>query len=284
MFELRKIGIVKRASALLLDAILLAVLTTGFMFIISLICNYSGQEQLANQYFSEWEEFRKDYVGGVAEYYGFTYVDNGESFEVTKDGEPSSLDDVIAALVDSSGEDPATAEAYRQYSALPSVATVNAQYRFVYSLLFMMVSVGILLAYLILEFVLPLIFKNGQTVGKKVFGVGVVRSDCVKISNVALFARTILGKFAIETMFPVLLVFLFLFGGMGVLAIILFGAITLLNVVLFFATKNKTPIHDILVGTVVVDIKLQMIFNSVEELNQKKALLQKEKAESSKEN
>ena len=37
MFELRKIGIVRRASAWLLDAILLSVLAVGFMWIIPII-------------------------------------------------------------------------------------------------------------------------------------------------------------------------------------------------------------------------------------------------------
>ena len=60
MFELKKIGIVKRASAWLLDAILLTVLTTGFMYVISLICNYSGAEALARQYYDEWDCFRKE--------------------------------------------------------------------------------------------------------------------------------------------------------------------------------------------------------------------------------
>ena len=68
MFELRKIGIVRRASALLLDLILLVVLTTGFMFLISLMCNYSYEEKLAKTYYNEWEDFRKDYVGSVASY------------------------------------------------------------------------------------------------------------------------------------------------------------------------------------------------------------------------
>lgn len=276
MFELRKIGIIKRASALLLDVILLAVLTTGFMFVISLICNYSGEEQLATQYFDEWEDFRKTYVADVANHYGYVYKSDDITYTITKDGQASTLNDLIKELIASEGQDADVAEAYEKYQSLPSVNKVNAQYQYVYTLLFMMVSVGLLLAYLILEFILPLIFKNGQTVGKKIFGICLVRPDCVKISNLALFARTVVGKFAIETMFPTLLVFSFLFGGMGVLAIILFAAITLLNVVLFFATSNKTPIHDILAGTVAVDIKLQMIFESAEELTEKKLLLQKE--------
>ena len=282
MFELKKIGIVKRASAWLLDAILLAVLSTGFIFIISLICNYSHEEQLATQYYDEWEDFRKEYIGAVAEYYGFTYEEDEESYIIKKNGEISSLEDVMIALDASKGEDVETAEAYNRYLSLTPVSKVNAQYQYVYSLLFMMASLGVLFAYLVLEFVVPIFLKNGQTVGKKVFCIGLVHSNCVKISILSLFTRTLIGKYAIETMFPVLLIFLFFFGGMGLLAIILFAALILLNIVLFFATKNKTPIHDIFAMTVVVDIKLQMIFESEEELIATKTLQHKESVEKTK--
>ena len=283
MFELRKIGIVRRASALLLDAILLAVLTTGFMFIISLICNYSHQEELANQYFAEWDDFRKEYIADIAEYYGFVYEESEDGYSVTNsDGKAATLDEVMDKLAQSEGNDEEMAEIYAAYLSLTPVSTVNKQYNYVYSLLFMMVSLGIFLAYIVLEFVIPIILKNGQTVGKKVFEIALVRNDCVKITTLALFARTLLGKFAIETMFPVLLVFMFLFGGLGPLAVILFAAITILNIVLFFATKYRTPIHDMLAGTVAVDMKLQMIFESEEELIQKKSLSAKESVENTK--
>ena len=284
MFELRKIGIVRRASALLLDAILLAVLTTGFMWIVSLICNFSRTQELANQYYSEWEDFRKEYIPGVAEFYGFTYEESedGTEYTITKGDAPATLDEVVAKLNSSEGNDPETAEAYEKYLTLTPIRTVNAQYQLVYSMLFMMVSIGLLLAYLILEFIIPIFLKNGQTVGKKVFGICLVRPNCVKITNIALFARTLLGKFAIETMFPILLVFLFLFGGLGILAIILLAAMTILNIVLFFATKNRTPIHDIFAATVAVDMRLQMIFETEEELIAKKSLQHKQFIESSK--
>ena len=283
MFELRKIGFVKRASALLLDAILLTVLTTGFMFIISLICNYSHEEKLANSYYEQWDDFRVKYIEDVGRFYGFVYKEDGRSYTVeTYEGEKATIDDILTKLEDSEGLDAETAEAYEVYLTLTPAAKVNAQYKYVYTLLFMMVSLGLLLAYIVLEFVIPLILKNGQTVGKKVFGIALVRSDCVKISVLSLFARSLLGKFAIETMFPVLLAFMFLFGGMGLLSVILFAAITILNVALFFATKNRTPIHDMLAGTVAVDMKLQMIFESEEELIQKKSLQAKEEAEKSK--
>ena len=290
MFEIRKIGFIRRASALLLDAILLAVLATGFMFIISLICDFRHEEKLANEYYNEWEDFRKEYMDDVATYYGFKYEEKGNDYTVTTaDGKSATLDNVLTELKKSQGNFDADnpnyermVEAYGVYKALPPNTKVNAQYKYVYALLFMMVSLGILLSYIVLEFVIPLIMKNGQTVGKKVFGIALVRTDCVKVNTLSLFARTLLGKFAIETMFPVLLVFMFLFGGMGLLAVLLLAALTILNVVLFFATKNKTPIHDMLAGTVAVDIKLQMIFESEEELIQKKTLQAKDTAEKTK--
>ena len=280
MFELKKIGIVKRASALLLDAILLAVLTTGFMFLVSLMCNYSYEEKLSTQYYTQWEDFRKEYVADVAIYYGYDYeVKPDDDYVISKNGEKSSLNELMKSLDNSNGEDAGTKSAYEAYKKLPPVQIVNYQYKYVYTLLFMMTSVGTLLAYLVLEFILPIILKNGQTVGKKVFGICLVRPNCVKITTLSLFARTILGKYAIETMFPILLVFLFRFGGLGIWAIILLAALTLLNIILFFALKNRTPIHDVLACTVVVDMKLQMIFRSEEELVEKKALAQREVVE-----
>ena len=289
MFELKRIGIVKRASAWLLDAILLAVLATGFMFVISLISNFDKQQDLADKYTKEWTDFRKEYMGSVADYYGFVYKEDGNSYTVEKNGEQATLDDVMNMLVKSEGKfdygkisAEKTAEAYDAYLTLTPGEKVNAQRNLVYSLLFMMLSIGILLSRLILEFILPIIFKNGQTVGKKVFGIGLVRTDCVRINTLSLFARTLLGKFTIESMFPILMIFMIFFGGIVLLGTVLLIAFFLMNMILFFATKNRTPIHDLLAGTVAVDIKLQMIYASEDELTEKKALAAREAAEGTK--
>lgn len=320
MFELRKIGFVKRMFAWLLDAILLAVLTTGLMWIISLICGFSEAQAIASEYNQKWDDFRQEELPAVAEAYGYVYQEAENGYTVTKDGAEATLDDVMGDLVKDvaefygftytktesghaiskggafatlgdvkevllaqEGERPAFADVFLRYTELPSANLKNHQNRYVYTMLFMMLSVGLLLAYLILDFILPIIFKNGQTVGKKIFGIGLVRPNCVKITNLALFARTVLGKFAIETMFPVLLIFLFFFGGLGWLALVLLAALFLLNAIVFFATKNKTPIHDVVAGTVAVDLKIQIVFESEEELAEKKALAEKERLESEKE-
>ena len=273
MFELKKIGFIRRASALLLDAILLAVLATGFIWIISLICNFTGAEQTMRDYWAQLDEYRVEYFPDIAENYHFQYIEseNGNYKIIDPDGKASDENALLGALYEDKDRSERMQEAYEAHEKLPADNIVNKQVSLVLNMLFMMVSIGVLLSYMVLEFVLPIIFKNGQTVGKKVFSICLVKPNCVKIPTIALFARTVLGKFAIETMFPILLLFLLLFGGLGWLAIVLLAAITLLNVILFFATKNRTPIHDLLSSTVAVDMKLQMIYQSEEELAEKKA-------------
>ena len=277
MFELKKAGFFKRASALLLDAILLAVLSTGFMWILDLICHCSGAWKSANLDYTAWEEFREAYAKDIADTYGFNYVagEDGRSYTLTQviDGQEQAVPfkTMTNALEDDENRSERMEEAYTAFKKLTPEEEVDKEYRYAFLLLMVVISIGILLSYLILEFILPIILKNGQTVGKKVFSLCLVRSNCVKISVLSLFARTLIGKYAIETMFPIMLIFLFLFGGLGVVAIIVFAALVLLNIILFFVTKNRLPIHDAIAGTVVVDKSTQMIFQSEEELAEKKA-------------
>ena len=56
---------------------------------------------------------------------------------------------------------------------------------------------GTFLAFLVWYFILPLLFGYGRTLGKKIFGLAVIRTNLVKVSNPVLFVRTIVGMFAI---------------------------------------------------------------------------------------
>ena len=114
--------------------------------------------------------------------------------------------------------------------------------------------------------VIPLILKNGQTVGKKVFGIGVMMTGGTKIKTVALFIRAVLGKYTIETMIPVLIIIMIYFGGIGILGVIILGLIVLLQLILMAATSNNSPIHDLISDTVVIDMSSQRIFDSESEL------------------
>lgn len=150
------------------------------------------------------------------------------------------------------------------YEALTSSEDTLYIYNSMIYLTLLMISLALLLSFLVLEFVVPLLFKNGQTLGKKVFGVALMRPDGIKISPFALFVRAILGKYSIGTMVPVLLGLMMLWGVIGIVAPIVILGLLILQIVLMVKSPNRCAIHDRLAGTVPVDLASQLIFDSQE--------------------
>ena len=151
------------------------------------------------------------------------------------------------------------------------------------NLTLLITSIGILLSFVILEFIVPILFKNGQTLGKKAFGIAVMRFDGVKIGTPILFVRAILGKYTLETMVPVLFIIMLYFGMTGGIALLLIGALLIGQLILIFSTRARTPLHDVIANTVTVDMASQMIFESQEamlaykkDLHAEKVLAQKD--------
>ena len=138
-------------------------------------------------------------------------------------------------------------------------------------------AVGILTGYLLLEFLVPLLFKNGQTLGKKIFGVALMRNDGVKIGHVTLFVRTILGKYAVETMIPMMALMMLFLGNLNIVVLGILLILFVAQIILFLATRKHSLIHDLLADTVAVDMASQMIFNTTEEMAAYKAKCQAEK-------
>lgn len=233
--DLQKASLLKRASAFLLDLILLAILSSGFAWILSAVTGFDGYSARLDGYYRSYE----------AEY-GVTFELTGEQYDALDEAGRKAYDDAYRALL-------ADTEAIRCY-------------RMVLNLTLLITSLGIFLAYLTLEFFLPMILHNGQTVGKKIFGVAVMRTDGVRLSNLQLFVRTVLGKYTIETMIPVLIVIMIWFNSIGIIGVVILGLILLLQIILLAATRERSLLHDLLAGTVCVDLSSQLIFNSVEEL------------------
>ena len=127
-----------------------------------------------------------------------------------------------------------------------------------------MISLSVFFAVLIAEFIIPICLKNGQTVGKKIFSIAVMRIDGVKVTPVIMFVRSILGKYTVEIMIP-LIILLMAFLGVG--SIVTFGVVVLIvlfEIGLVIFTKTNSLIHDVLSSTVTVDLASQMIFDSPE--------------------
>lgn len=245
--ELQKAGIWKRIAAWMLDVILFIVLVVGFIALISGLVNYKSHIEELDSYYDKYE------------------LEYGISFNTTEQEYDAMTEQEV--------------EKYHQaYDALTSDGKAMKTYNLIVSLTLVIITVSLLLTYLLLEFLVPLIFGNGQTVGKKVFGIGLVRVDCVKVSNIQLLVRSILGKFTVETMVPVYIILMIFFGMTGVLGLIIIAGLFLTQVIMLLVTRNHLTIHDYFAGTVAVDIQSQNVFNSTEELIEYKNKLHAEKA------
>lgn len=245
--DLQRANVWKRISAFLFDVILLAIACVLCAWGLSALLGFDAQYQtLMTRY-----QAAADACGLDMSIMTQTY---------------STLTDAQRALVEQAN------------AVLAADETAVHAYGMVIQLSILIVSFGVLSGYLLLEFLVPLLFKNGQTLGKKIFGVALMRNDGVRIGHVTLFVRTVLGKYAVETMIPIMAVMMLFFGNLN---IVVLGIVLILSVtqfVLFLATRKHSLIHDFLADTVAVDMASQMIFNSTDELVAYKAKLQAEKA------
>ena len=250
IYDVQKASLLKRFSAFLLDIILLCVLASGFAFLLAWITNIDGYTETLQAYYKEY-----------GEKYGVDFYISAEDYAELTEEEQKVYDQAWNAMFK---ENPEAYKAYNMSVALPMLIT----------------TISILLSYIVFEFVIPLCLKNGQTVGKKVFSLGVVFNNSVKITPFALFVRAIFGKYTIETMFPVILIMLVFYGQMGlILALVLVVALVILQVILLIVTKNNCFVHDTLASTVVVDMSSQMIFNTTQELISYQEEVSREQAE-----
>lgn len=233
--DIQKATFWKRLAAWLLDLILLAVLATGVMYLASVILGCDRYIDQVNDAYSHYEEA-----------YGISFEVTQEEYDAYTDEQRQNWDDAYQALISDD-------EAMYAYNMM-----VN--------LILVMTTAGILVSMLILHFVIPLILKNGQTVGKKAFSIGLVRQDGVKLNNLQLFVRTLLGQFALETMIPVYIIIMMLWGTVGMMGPIVLIVLIIAQLICVLATRNSTAIHDLLAGTVVVDLSCQKVFDSKEAL------------------
>ncbi len=233
--DLQKASMLKRISAAILDGILLVIAICGFALLLSAVLGYDGYNRQVDQAYAKYE------------------AQFGVKFEISAE-EYAAMTEAERSLYQ------------KAYEALTADQDAMHAYSMVLTLTMLIATVSILLSYVLLELVIPLILGNGQTVGKKVFSLAVIRVDGVKLPPMQLFIRTILGKYTLETMIPVYIVIMLMFNLIGLLGTLILGAIALLQVILLAATKTRSAIHDKLAGTVVVDMTSQMIFRTSEDL------------------
>lgn len=127
------------------------------------------------------------------------------------------------------------------------------------------ISSGLLGAVMLLEFIVPMILKNGQTLGKKAFGLGLIRVDGVQVNSLQVFARALLGKYTVDLMIPVFIFLTLYWGGGDILLLALLGILVISQILFPLFTSTNSCIHDLMVGTVVVELASQRVFRDDEE-------------------
>lgn len=233
--ELQRAGMWKRIAAWMFDGILLSVIVVGFAVLLSWLLGYDGYSAAMEDGYARYE----------AEY-GVTLEISLEEYEAMTEAQRQNYD--------------------AAYDALIADQEVLYNYNMVLHLTILVITLAFLIALLLWEFFLPLWLGNGQTLGKRIFSLCLVRNDGVKLNTMQLFARTILGKFTIETMIPAYVILMLYFGTMDLTGTLILGALLLAQILCLALTRNHSAIHDLIAGTVVVDKESQTIFRTTEDL------------------
>ena len=246
IYDLQRASMWKRISAFLLDGILLAVVAVLCALGVSALVGYDGYDRQVNDAYTHYSEKA-----------GVDLRMSREEFDALDETARKAAED---ALNEMNGD--------RQ--------AVHA-YEMMQQLNLLIPSLGFLLAFGVMEFTIPVLLKNGQTLGKKAFGLAVMHTDGVKITPPMLFARTILGKYAVETMVPVFIIVMLLMGSMGLPGLVVLGLMLLLQIGVMIGTHTNSAIHDLIAKTVVVDMGSQRIFDTREEMLAYKKRMHEEK-------
>ena len=228
--DLQKAGLWKRISAGLFDLILLVMLVVGVATLLSWAFRYDYYQQAYEEACHRYET-----------QYGVEF----QAYEGLSAEERAAYDEAYAALI-------ADDEAVYLYNM-------------VMNLTLLVITFSILLGVLLLEFAVPLLFKNGQTLGKKIFGVALMRADGVKVNTFQMLVRTLLGKFTVEIMLPVYILIMLSFNSVGLIGIAILGGILVGELLSFALSRTGSLIHDTIAATVAVDMASQQIFESPEE-------------------
>ncbi|MBQ9510794.1 MAG: RDD family protein [Clostridia bacterium] len=232
--DLQRAAHSKRLFAFLADLILAGILITAIYFALSTVLDI-------DRYGIKYEQIKESYE----KQYGVEFTMTQEQFD--------ELDDEAK-------------ENYRAaVDAMNSDEEANRAIKTSYTLTFVIFAAGIVLAMTLLEFVVPAITKDGRTLGKMLFGLGVMRRNYTRIKNPALFVRGVIGKGVFEIILPIMLILTVTSGITGVFGIVLLAVMLIAEIVVFIKSGSNSLLHDILADTVVIDWASQRIFETEEE-------------------
>lgn len=232
--DIQKANLGKRIAAWFFDLFFVAALAVGCGFALSSILGYDGYNQTLESAYSKYET-QYDTVFDItrAEYEAMTAVQK-ESYDAA-------------------------------YNALLADEGAMSAYRMLVNLSLVIVACSILLAMLIWELFIPLFLGNGRTLGKKVFGLCLVRKDGGLLNNLQLFARTLLGKFVIESLIPVYILLMLFWGSASPVGAAILLGLPILQFLLLRFSSTGCVIHDLVSGAIVADKAALTLLNLTED-------------------
>ena len=238
MTDLQKPNMGKRIMSGLFDGILLITLAIGLATLLSFCFGYEAQ---------------LDRFTAIVDRYEQQY---GIRLEITTEEYESMSPDAQKEYMEKWNAIDAALRQDAEYTALNMTLS---------NLRMMILSFSLLIAVLLMEFFVPLMFGNGQTLGKKIFGIGVMHIESIRITGPQMFIRSVLGKYTVELMLPVYIALLTLGGSLGIVGVALLVVLAVVQVVCILITRTNAPIHDIFASTVTVDFASQRIFEDRED-------------------
>lgn len=245
-YDIQKAPVTKRIGAFLLDFMLLVILIVFATSLITPALKVDVYTQKINDVLENIEIYEEKYQQKLD-------IDQ-EEFDAMTEEEKTAYKEAFAKMDEETG--------------------LTKNNNKVISLIIVAITGGALIAILLTEVLVPALMKHGRTLGKRAFGLAVMRKNCVKIHPVQMVARALLGKFTICLMFPIYAIVFFGLNSMPgkVILVVVLGA----QLIAMGVSKNNAAIHDLIVGTTVVDYDSQMIYENQEELL---AAIEKDKAE-----
>jgi uncharacterized RDD family membrane protein YckC len=209
-----KIG--KRILAGVIDQILL--------FIITFALFYYPMKSLYSDVFDVPAMREENYE--LMEEYGLVYEDDSGEYQLTKDGSDAS------------------SEAYQNYLADQRYIDLKSKEN---TLVFIEMTSSLFISETVLFLIIPLLLRNGQTLGKKMVGIILVDDNYIKVKFLNVFLRYIT---------------ILVLG--SILSLLTYGIPLFLTFILMLVSKDNRTIHDYLSATRVIE-KEQLHFASPQE-------------------
>ena len=140
-------------------------------------------------------------------------------------------------------------------TSLPKLQSDYDHYAFLASTLPLVIAIFV--TFMIFYFFIPIVFKNGETIGKKVMHICLVNKLGYQYNRLQLIPRFLAPAF--------LIIAVIFITGFSIWSLLIVSAGLLISYLFAIFYKNNRALHDIFAGTLVVDARESTWFKNAEE-------------------